>query len=143
GHASSNPPPAVQKLLGMVAEIPTETHEKARPLMGRHQYLPPGGEAEIPTGIEHAHCDFEIRDKGRTKTVDYDQVSCVLRMKTNRLEEGWVRVDFQPEIHYGNSQMRYTPTDEGWAHRGGQNIDVRQSQRFSVTMNVGEMALIT
>jgi hypothetical protein len=143
GHVSANPPPAIQKLLGMVAEFPTESPENARPLMGRHQYLPPGGEAEIPTSIDYGHCDFVVREADRTKTLGYDRVSCVLRMKANRLEDGWVRVDFQPEIHHGDKQLRHTPTDDGWALRGGQNVDVRHAQRFSVTMNVGEMALIT
>lgn len=143
GYVSSNPPPAVQRLLGMVAEIPTETPENSRPLMGRHQYQPPGGDAEISTGIEYDHCDFLLRDKDRDKTLEYDRVSCVLRMKAHRLEDGWVRVDFQPEIHHGAKQMRPIPTDEGWGLRGGQNVDVLHAQRFSVSMNVGEMALIT
>lgn len=143
GHVSSNPPPSVQRLLGLVAEIPDEPTENAKPLMGRHQFLSPGVETEIPTGIEHEYCEFLVRDKDRTKTLKYERVCCVLRMKAHRLQDGWVRVDFQPEIHHGDKLMRTTPTDDGFALRGGQNIDVRQGQRFSVTMNVGELALIT
>ena len=39
--------------------------------------------------------------------------------------------------------MRRTPTEEEWSLRMGQNVDVRHAQRFSLTMNVGELALIT
>lgn len=143
GHASSNPPPAVQKLLGMVAEVSTDVPENARPLMGRRQYLSPGVDTEIPINDEQDHCEFVVRDGERVKPLEYDRVSCVLRMKANRLQDGWVRVDFQPEIHHGDKLLRRTSTEDGWSLRGGQNIDVRHSQRFSLTMNVGELALIT
>ncbi len=143
GQVGSNLPQSVQKLLGMSAEIPSVESEYSRPIMGRHQFLSPGVETEIPTGIEHEKCNFVVKDGNRTKKLEYDQVSCVLRMKAHRLQEGWVRVDFQPEIHYGEKQMRPTASDEGWAYRAGQNIDVRHPQRFSVSMNVGELVLIT
>jgi hypothetical protein len=143
GHVSSNLPPTVQRLLGLIAEIPADADESARPLLGRHQFLSPGVETEIPTGVEHEHCEFLLRDGNRSKVLEYDRVSCVLRMKAHRLQDGWVRVDFQPEIHHGDKLMRRMPTEEGWALKGGQNVDVRQAQRFSVTLNVGELALIT
>lgn len=143
GQVSSNLPPSVQKLLGMSAEIPSNESEYARPIMGRHQYLAPGVETEIPTGIQHEKCEFVIRDNSRSKKLEFEQVSCVLRMKANRLQDGWVRVDFQPEIHHGAPLMRPTPSNDGWTFRGGQNIDIRHSQRFSVSMNVGESLLIS
>jgi hypothetical protein len=143
GHVSSNPPPSVQKLLGMVAEFQADADENTKPLMGRRQFLSPGVETEIPTGVVHDQCDFVVREAGRTKRLEYDQVSCVLRMKARRLEDGWVRVDFQPEIHHGEKRMRTMAAEEGWMFRGGQEIDVRQAQRFSLTMTVGELAIIT
>lgn len=143
GQVSSNLPQSVQKLLGMSAEIPASESEYARPIMGRHQFLAPGVETEIPTGIQHEKCEFQVRDGSRSKKLEFEQVSCVLRMKAQRLQDGWVRVDFQPEIHHGDKQMRPTPSNDGWTFRGGQNIDVRHAQRFSVSMNVGELVLIT
>ncbi len=143
GHVGSNPPLSVQKLLGMFAEFPNDSPEYSKPLLGRHQFLSPGLDTEIPTGIEQDQCDFLIRDGNRSRKLEYEQVSCVLRMKAHRLQEGWVRVDFQPEIHHGDKRLRHTPLEEGWTTRAGQNIDVRHSQKFSVTMNLGELALIT
>ena len=142
-HFSSNPPPSVQKLLGMVAEIPSEVPEYAKPIMGRHTFLPPGGETEISTGIELDQCEFQLRCQDGTKTFAYEKVSCVLRMKAHRLQAGWVRVEFQPEIHHGDRQMRPHATADGWSYRGGQNIDTLSAQRFDLTMNVGETLLIT
>ena len=143
GNVSSNPPPTVQKLLGMVSEIPIDSAESTKPLMGFSRYVPPGIETEIPTGVVHEQSEFEIREKNQVKKVVYDQASCVLRMKASRLQEGWVRIDFQPEIHHGEKKMRRVAADDDWSLRMGQQVDVRVAQRFSLTMNVGERALIT
>jgi len=143
GNVSSNPPPAVQKLLGMSAEIPADSSENARPIMGRRQYLASGVETEIPTGIIHERCEFQLREGQTTRRIEYDNVGGVLRMKANRLQEGWVRIDFQPEIHYGEKQMRRAAAEEEWELRLSQQMDIRFAQRFSLKMNVGEMVMIT
>jgi hypothetical protein len=60
------------------------------------------------------------------------------------LQDGWVRVEFVPEIHHGDLQLRPTPTDDaGWAYRSTQNIAQCYPQKFAVTLNVGESAVIT
>jgi hypothetical protein len=143
GNVSSNPPPSVQKLLGLVAEIPADSAETAKPIMGRRQFLAPGVETEIPTGILHEQCEFQIHDGNQTKTVAYENVRCVLRMKASKLQEGWIRIDFQPEIHHGEQKMRHTANADEWGLRMCQKIDVRQAQRFSLKMNVGELAILT
>lgn len=143
GNVSSNPPPSVQKLLGMVAEIPADSAENARPILGRRQFLAPGVETEIPTGIVHENAEFHLKEGNQLKTVAYENVRCVFRMKANRLQEGWVRIDFQPEIHYGDQQLRRTAAADDWELRLSQKIDVRYAQRFSLKMNVGELAIIT
>lgn len=143
GNVSSNPPPAVQKLLGMAAEIPADTSENAKPIMGRHQFLSPGIETEIPTGIVREEFEFQLHEPANNKSITYENVRCVLRMKANRLQEGWVRIDFQPEIHHGEQQPRRSATAEEWTLRMSQKIDARYAQKFSLKMNVGELAIIT
>ena len=143
GNVSSNPPPSVQKLLGMVAEIPADSTENSRPILGRRQFLAPGVETEIPTGIVHERSEFVLKEGTQSKTASYENVRCVFRMKANRLQEGWVRIDFQPEIHYGDQQLRRTAAADDWELRMSQKIDVRYAQRFSLKMNVGELAIIT
>ena len=143
GNVSSNPPPSVQRLLGRVTEIQDDTTEGSRPMMGFRRYVSPGVETEIPTGIVRDQCEISVREGDRTKSLQYVQAGCVFRMKASRLQEGWVRVDFLPEIHHGGQQTRFTPTENGFLLRGGQEIDVRNGQRFSVTMNVGELILVT
>ena len=143
GNVSSNPPPTVQKLLGMVSEIPVDSAESTKPLMGFRRYVPPGIETEIPSGIVHDQVEFQFREKNQIKKVAYEQAGCVLRMKASRLQDGWVRVDFQPEIHHGEKRMRRVAAAGDFSLRMSQQVDVRVAQRFSLTMNVGERALIT
>ena len=142
GIVSSNPPPTVQRLLGMSSEIPTDSPEYMK-LMGNHHFLSPGREMEIATGTEFEKCEFQVQDGNRTKELEYDKARCVIRMKAYRLRDGWLRVDFQPEIHHGETMARPIAGESEWVLRGGQNIDVRHSQRFSIEMNVGERALVT
>lgn len=143
GRVSSNPPPSIQRLLGLVADIPHDSPEYTKPQMGRHQFLLPGAEAEIATGIERDQCEFLLKGKGEAKTLEYERVGCVLRMKAHRLQDGWVRVDFQPEIHHGDRRLRHDAAHANWAYRAGQDIDKLLDHRFSATMNVGEMIMIT
>ena len=143
GHVGSNPPPSIQKLLGLVSEIPSDVAEYAKPIMGRHTYLSPGIESEIPTGISRGECQFVLHEKEGSKTLEYEKVNCVFRMKAFRIQEGWVRIDFQPEIHHGERQMRHAITEQGPVWRGGQNIDALLAHRFDVKMNVGETLIVT
>ncbi|WP_029247782.1 hypothetical protein [Schlesneria paludicola] len=144
GVVPSNPPPSIQKLLGMRAEISSEVSDDSKPLMGNHHFLSPGGQLEVETGITHQQCRFTVREKGRIKTLDFERARGVMRVRATRLQEGWVRVDFQPEIHHGEpGMMRYAALEREFGYRGGQNIDVRHALKFSVNMNLGNLTLIS
>jgi hypothetical protein len=143
GIISSNPPPQFQKLLGLVDQIPDDSRETGNPFMGVHRFVPSGLETEIQTAMLREQCSFDIRAAGRTRSVEYQQVQCVLRTKAHRLQEGWVRIDFVPEIHYGDKQIRHAASDQDWQLQTGQNTDVCQGQKFSLSMNVGEWVIVT
>lgn len=143
GHAGSNPPQAVQSLLGLVADISSSDSTTSKPMTGLRKCLPPGVETEIQASYPIEKCQIKVVEGHRTKTCDYEQVRCMFRLKSARLRDGWVRIDFQPEIHHGELRVRTTPTDDGWAYQNRQHVDVRHAQQFSLTMNVGEIAIIT
>jgi hypothetical protein len=143
GHVGSSPPPIVQSLLGLVSDVTSSDNSQNKPMAGIRKMLPPGMETELQTSEPLERCHVSIVEGGQSKTYDYEQVRCVFRMKSARLHDGWVRLDFQPEIHYGDLRVRHTPTDDGWAYRSRQKVDARHGQSFSLTMNVGEIALIT
>ena len=143
GHSGSNPPMAVQTLLGLVSDAGSSDNASGKLMVGVRKRLPPGLETELQASDTVDHCQMKIVEKPRTKSHDYEQVRCMFRLKSARLRDGWIRIDFQPEVHYGEYRVRHTATDQGWAYQNRQNIDVRHAQHFSLTMNVGEIAIIT
>lgn len=147
GHVGSNLPPTVQTLLGLVGATTTSSSSLGpngiMPLVGNRKILPPGVDTEVQTGDEYAACQLLIVQGDQSKRHEYQHARSLFRMKSERLQDGWVRVDFQPEIHHGENRVRHTPTDEGWAYRSRQNVDAKHAHQFSLTMNVGEMAIIT
>ena len=143
GHVGSSLPPTVQTLLGLVGAGDVGDNQNAKPLVGNRKILPPGIDTEVQTGEEREACQLKIVQGDRVKLHEYQFARSLFRMKSVRLQDGWVRIDFQPEIHHGENRVRHTPTDEGWAYRSRQNVDARHAHQFSLTMNVGEMAIIT
>ena len=151
GHVGSSPPQSVQTLLGLMTDVGSSDNTSNKPMVGQRKRLPPGMEFEVQASDQVDHCRFEIADGQHTKSCEYDQVRCMFRLKSARLRDGWIRVDFQPEIHHGELRVRHTPTNEspehssnlGWMYQNRQKVDVRHAQQFSLTMNVGEMAIIT
>jgi hypothetical protein len=143
GHVGSNPPPAVQTLLGLVADHNSTENRDAKPMVGLRKRLPPGVETEVQASDPIEACDIRMVSGQESKQCHYDQVRCMFRLKSTRLRDGWIRIDFQPEIHHGDMKVRTTSTDEGWIYQNRQNVDVRHSQQFSLTMNIGEIAIIT
>lgn len=143
GHSGSSPPEAVQRLLGLVTDYASNENATGKQMMGLRKRLPPGVETEVQASEPIEKCQVKIVEGPRTKAFDYDQMRCVFRLKSTRLRDGWIRIDFQPEIHHGELRVRHTPTDDGWAFQNRQKVDVRHAQHFSLTMNVGEIAIIT
>lgn len=143
GLAGSNPPAAVQTLLNMVTDINASETQSSKPMVGLRKLLPPGVETEVQASNPIEKCRVNIVDGRRTKPQEFENVRGMFRVKSARLRDGWVRIDFQPEIHHGELKVRTTSTPEGWIYQNRQNIDVRHAQQFSVTMNVGEIAIIT
>ena len=50
---------------------------------------------------------------------------------------------FQPEIHHGQLDYRYFPSSEGWTGGTKQIIHPIFSQSFSVSLNQGEMVVLS
>jgi hypothetical protein len=143
GHVGSSLPPTVQTLLGIMGKDDIGDSSNTKPLIGSRKILPPGMDTEVQTGEERESCQLNIVQGDRVKRQEYQFARSLFRMKSARLQDGWVRIDFQPEIHHGENRVRHTPTEEGWAYRSRQNVDARHAHQFSLTMNVGEMAIIT
>lgn len=143
GHSGSSPPQAIQTVLGLVSDAAASENANGKPLVGLRKCLPPGIETEVQASNPIARCRINIADGTGSKPSDFENARCVFRLKSARLRDGWIKIEFQPEIHHGELRARHTPTDEGWTYQSRQKVDVRQAQQFSLTMNVGEIAIIT
>lgn len=142
GHVSSNPPEALQTLLGMVAEITDAEADSQNLLKGRRLMIQSGKETEVQTSRPLETCTIQLPEDEESER-SFQNARCVFRVRTVRLQDGWVRVDFLPEVHYGDSVLRREAAEIGWTFRGGQKILPREAQKFSITLGVGEFAVVT
>jgi hypothetical protein len=143
GHAAAKPPQTLLKLLGVVTEFEGLEDALQPQVTGRTYSIRSGTETEIQTSQWWPECELTVHDGGTSRSLQFRQARCVLKMKPLRLQDGWVRVEFVPEIHHGEFQLRRMPTDVGWALKSAQNVESCYPQRFAVTLNVGESAVIS
>lgn len=143
GQAGASPPPALQTLLGMTDEITNLDEGDELGFRGRRLGIRNGQETEIQTSEIWPERTMEFRTERGDETIEFTQARCVLRLKPVRQANGWVRIDLTPEVHHGESRMRPTAGEEGWALKGGQKTDVRHDLKFSVMLNTGEFAVIS
>lgn len=142
GQTGASPPPALQTLLGLTEEVTSNTADDERLMRGRRMGLRSGQETELTINDPVAECRMKFLANGEEETLEFQQARCVFRLKPVRQQDGWVRLDFTPEVHHGDARMRPTPNEEGWALRGGQKVDVRNALKFSVTLSTGEFVVV-
>ena len=145
GVAGSSPPRALQSLLGLTSQIGESTGgDPTRPqLVGRKVALLSGSETEVVTRPAVPACELKIHHEDDDRKRRFENARFLFRIRAERLQDGWVSLHFVPEIHHGQQQLRHMATRSGWKYRNGQKISPVYSQRFDVTLNLGEMAIVT
>lgn len=139
GVAASTPPQALQALLDLKANAP----EDAGQLVGRRVAIRSGGETNIQASRLYSQCSVPVRTVDDVRNQDYENARCVFRVKLNRLQDGWARLEFLPEIHHGRRRRRREATQTGWQFQTTQEIEPLYSQRFKLKLNRGEMVVLT
>lgn len=140
GHASSHPPRALEQLLEMSSETP-DMLDNERRLVGRRVALAAGG--SLPIVVTEIQPEFRIRTDPDKDVKTYSDARCILNVQVEREQDGWVRLNFTPEIHHGQNWLRPVATQFDWTRRHGQLVEPLFDQKFSLSLNVGEMAIIT
>ncbi len=144
GHTSSTPPPALETLLGLRTEISDDAGPAdQKHLVRQHINLRAGNETEVQTSPHYPQMDVILPSSEGVKLKSFENARCLFRIKAKRLQKGWVTLEFQPEIHHGQIGYRYMPSSEGWAGRTKQIIHPIFTQRFSVSLNQGEMVVLS
>ncbi|WP_310820501.1 hypothetical protein [Stratiformator vulcanicus] len=139
GISSSRPPVALQKLLGELDEIGLDPAQ--RRFTGRKLVLRSGGTTEVET----APLGRPITVPATDQTPEKELVGAtpVLQVTCRSLQEGWAELDFLPEIHFGGDKLRPVATEEGWRMGNGRKAHRFFEDRFTLTLNAGEMAIVT
>lgn len=140
GHASSHPPRALEQLL----ELSSGRHEvidRERRMIGRRVALAAGG--NLPIELTELQPELRLRAKSGDTAKTYSNVRCILNVQIDREQDGWVRLNFTPEVHHGQNWLRPVATQLDWTRRRGQIVEPLFDQKFSLSLNVGEMAVIT
>lgn len=147
GHVSSVPPMALQTLLGLKSHLGGLSREDESLLLsGRRLMLRSGVPTDIQTSDFYPKCSLKLLtgdDEEPEELKEFEEARCVMRVKAHKVQDGWAKLEFTPEVHYGAQQLRRTPTNIGWQLENRQNTSPFYNQKFEVTLNVGEMAIIT
>jgi len=133
GHCSSNPP---RKLMSLMNLSPKDGVKVQR------VPLESGGDTHIHTSNSYKNCSFALHDSDASQKKEFEDARCVFRVTAQREQDGWARIDFVPEIHFGESSMRHRATNSGWLFQTSQNIEPLYAQKFSMNLAIGEMAVI-
>lgn len=141
GHVGASPPPSIQALL----EAPGQESGKstAGRVSGRFLGIPSGQDSEILLGDLQESMTFTLQDGDKSEERTFPQARAVLRVRPDRLQEGWARFTFMPEVHHGDARLRPAATTDGWAYQAGQMHQVLHQLEFTLDLNVGEIAVIT
>ncbi|MFK7777802.1 MAG: hypothetical protein QM501_06720 [Gimesia sp.] len=147
GHVSSVPPMALQTLLGLKSHLGgVNRDDESLLLSGRRLMLRSGVPTDIKTSDFYESCKLELFNDDKEQQLEikeFEQAQCVMRVKAHKVQDGWARLEFTPEIHYGAQLLRRIPTNIGWKLENRQNTTPLYNQKFEVILNVGEMIVIT
>jgi hypothetical protein len=144
GVVGSNPPYALQQMLGLKDDFTYEPEaEKSKQWVGHRYILRSGSHQTIDASPVYPACSLDIPQGNQNEHHSFENAQGKYRVTAERLQDGWVQLDFVPQIHHGAEQLRRVVGPEGWQFQNGQSTETLYAQRFNVRLHVGDMAIIT
>ncbi|MBC7821316.1 MAG: hypothetical protein IAG10_30890 [Planctomycetaceae bacterium] len=143
GHVGSSPPDALQSLLNLTDEESERQRREANGIpktAARRVALPAGTDTEIWSNEPVAQRSVTLSGG---KLLELTNARGLLRLKAERSQDGWARLDFMPELHHGQTGTRPFAGATGWMYRTTQEVIPCFAQHFSANLNVGEMLVLT
>jgi hypothetical protein len=137
GVAPSSPPPALQSLIarGFGASSTKVTAVNHVPLMN-------GSSAPINVSELPERCTIPSASGKGHGTLEIVKGRCTFRVAAERLQAGWARVAFLPQILHGEERLRPVATDRRWETTNGQQVESFYDQEFSLDLNTGEFVVV-
>jgi hypothetical protein len=144
GIVGANPPVALQQMLGLKSDFAYEPGaEEAKQLVGRSFFLLSGGATDVQVSPAYSECSVNIDAEESSELFRFENAVCKFRMRTTRLQEGWIRLEFIPQIHHGDDKLRYAVGATDWKLQNGKQTETYYLQRFEIELATGEMAILT
>lgn len=145
GVANNQPPAALEKLRGSLAEIidpslPESTNRRS----SRVLTLPDGDPVDFQTGNVIDEYTTSLEVNGERKEHAFQKARGVIVVTAASQQPGWAEISFVPEIRHGDFQSRPIVSDSGWKGlETSQNIHRLVKQRFSMKLIEGDSVIIT
>jgi hypothetical protein len=131
-------------MLGLKSDFVSEPDaEEAKQLVGRRFFPVSGGEIEIQVSPLFQECTLNIDSGGSSEPRRFENAICKYRIRAVRLQDGWVRLEFVPQVHYGDNHLRHVVGEAGWRFQNGQETETFFLQTFDLKLSTGTMAVIT
>lgn len=143
GHVGSSPPDALQSLLNLTDQELERQRREANDIpktAARRVALPAGTDTEVWSNEAVAQ---RLVTQPDGKKLDLANARGLLRLRAERSQDGWARIDFTPELHHGQTSTRPFAAATGWMYRTTQEVIPYFAQQFSANLNVGEMLVLT
>ncbi len=148
GVAGSSLPSSLQTILREAAE----QLSSQRPLNHAPGQLP--GALQV-TLFDKQETVFEVTRNGQLSYIEVDENGdpisdptsfkssrCVIRLTADRMQDGWIKLRFLPEIHHGLNSNRPMVGDQGLQFMQSQRVQPLYMYQFEVTLNPGEVAIV-
>lgn len=144
GVVGTNPPPVLQRMIGMKSDFALEPDaEQAKQISGRSFMLVTGTETDVQVSNPYPSCTLTLKHGEEEEPRTFTNAVCKYRIKAYRIQDGWARLEFIPQIHYGDDQLRHEIGENGWTLQNGQLTETFRPQRFTVELKTGDMAIVT
>lgn len=142
GIVGSAPPQALETLLNRGRNAGSAgDSDRTR---GRRVALLENDSTEIQSSRQFPRCSIETTKRDApTQVRDFQHARCVFRLRAGRHQPGWARLEFQPEIHFGQNRLRHEAGESSWELKTSQQIHKLFGQKFEVTLNQGEMVVVS
>lgn len=103
-----------------------------------------GQDTLFEVGSNSALSFIEVDKNGvaQEEPTEYESVRCVIRLTAEKMQEGWIKLRFLPEIHHGANANHLTVATDGLKYKKSQRIEKLYRYQFEVTLNPGEIAII-
>jgi hypothetical protein len=109
------------------------------------QYTTHAGNAtSIPLGSVQSECRFSLYGEGQSATCSFKKAQCQLKIVPSLAPDGGTRLEFTPEIAYGDSAVTTKPNADrsGWQMRHEQPMESYEHLRWEVSLAPGEFVVV-